>query len=115
MIPLSRPVRIGLATLILAAGATGASAYDRSDRIDAREANQARRIENARRSGELTWWESMRLRGEQRRIHRMERQAERDGHISREEARRIENAQDAASRNIYRQSHDHQTARWRRW
>jgi hypothetical protein len=89
--------------------------YDREDRVDAREARQAGRITNARLRGELTWFEAMKLRREQGHIHRMERRAERDGHIDRYEARRIEQAQDRASRHIYDQSHDHQKAWWRRW
>lgn len=110
-------IRPTLIALALIASSTAASAYDsgRSDRIDAREAAQARRIEHARRTGQLTWFEKMRLNGEQRRIHRMERAAERNGHISREEARRIERAQDAASRHIYRESHDGQTTWRNRW
>ena len=44
----------------------------------------------------------------------MERWAKRDGYVSREEARRIENAQDAASRHIRREKHDGQTTWWGR-
>ncbi len=68
---------------------------NRGDRIDNREARQADRINEGRRSGELTWLGGERLRAEQARIHQMERWAKRDGYISREEARRIEQAQDA--------------------
>lgn len=119
--------RIALIALALAASTTAASAYDtsrydtsrydsgRSARIDAREAAQARRIEHGRRTGHLTWYESLRLKAEQRRIYRLERAAKRDGHISREEARRIERAQDAASRHIAREAHDDQTSWRRRW
>jgi len=109
--------RLALIAIALAASTTAASAYDygRAERIDAREAAQARRIAHARRTGQLTWYESLSLKAEQRRIHRLERLAKRDGHISREEARRIEYAQDAASRHIYRESHDGQTSWWRRW
>ncbi len=112
--------RAALVAIVLAATATAASAHDyyeysRAGRIDAREAAQAHRIERARRSGELTWYESLKLRSEQARIHRMERRAESDGIITRDEARRIERAQDEASRHIYRDSHDDQQARWRRW
>lgn len=107
--------RIALIALALAATTTAASAHDygRAARIDAREAAQARRIQHYRRTGELTWYETLKLNAEQRRIHRMEAWAKRDGHISREEARRIEAAQDAAARHIYRESHDQQIA-WRR-
>ncbi|KAB2919535.1 MAG: hypothetical protein F9K29_05635 [Hyphomicrobiaceae bacterium] len=114
--------RAALVAIVLAATATAASAHDyydysysRSGRIDAREAAQANRIERARRAGELTWYESLKLRSEQARIHRMERRAKADGVITRDEARRIERAQDEASRHIYRESHDDQQARWRRW
>jgi hypothetical protein len=110
--------RIALIALALAASTTAAGAYDysRGGRIDAREAAQARRIEHNRRAGELTWYEAAKLRAEQRRIHAMEVWARRDGHISRAEASRIEAAQDAAGRHIYRESHDGQNA-WsrRRW
>lgn len=107
--------RIALIAALLAASTTAAGAHDysRSNRIDAREAAQARRIEHARRAGELTWYETHKLRAEQRRIHRMEAWARRDGHVDRYEARRIEAAQDRAARHIYRESHDGQTS-WRR-
>ena len=107
--------RIALIALALAATTTAAGAYDygRGRRIDAREAEQAYRIGRAGHNGQLTWYERWALAREQARIHRMERAAKRDGHIDGYEARRIERAQDAASRHIYRESHDGQTA-WRR-
>ena len=40
----------------------------------------------------------------------MEADAKRDGYVSRSEARRIQAAQDEASRSIYRESHDGQTS-----
>ena len=78
-------IRIALIALALAATTTAASAHDygRADRIDAREAAQARRIQQARRAGELTWYETLKLKAEQRRIHRMEAWAKRDGYVSR--------------------------------
>lgn len=106
-----------LLAITLAATATSAAAHDyssRGDRIDNREARQAERINEGRRSGELTWWEAQKLRAEQARIHQMERWAKRDGYISREEARRIEAAQDAASRHIRQEKHDGQTRWWAR-
>jgi hypothetical protein len=108
--------RIALIALALAASMTAAGAHDynRGDRIDAREAAQARRIEHYRHTGQLTGYEASKLRAEQRRIYAMEAWAKRDGYISRSEARRIEAAQDAAARHIYRESHDGQQAWWRR-
>jgi hypothetical protein len=113
--------RIALIAIALAATTTTASAnpydnnYNRQYRIDAREAAQADRIASARRRGELTWYESFRLRREQAHIRSLERDARRDGYISRDEARRIEHAQDRASYHIYDQAHDGQRAYWRRW
>jgi hypothetical protein len=92
----------------------GAYAYDREANIDARRAEQAYRIRHNRHTGELTLLEKWRLQAEQNRIAAMERAAERDGYISRREARAIGRAQDAASRDIYRESHDSQKAWWRR-
>ena len=92
----------------------GAYAYDREANIDARRAEQAYRIRHNRYTGELTLLEKWRLQSEQRQIAAMERAAERDCYISRREARAIERAQDAAGRDIYRQSHDGQQAWWRR-
>ena len=107
--------RLSLIALLLVAGTTAASAHDYESRIDAREAAQARRIQHARRTGELTWYETLKLKAEQRRIHRMEAWAKRDGYISRAEARRIEAAQDVAAGHIYRESHDDQKALRRVW
>jgi len=106
--------RIALLALALAAASTTAAAHDYGDRIDQRQAEQARRIANARRSGELTWFERQRLLREQAAIRRMERAARSDGHISRREARSIYEAQNEASRHIYRESHDRQRAWWQR-
>jgi len=106
--------RLALIAIALAATTTTASAYDSGSRIDAREAAQARRIMHARRTGQLTWYESLKLETEQNRIYRMEAWAKRDGHISRAESRRIKAAQDQAARHIYQESNDGQTAYRRR-
>lgn len=111
--------RIALIALALAAGSTAASAHDGYGygsryNVDARQARQAHRIDHARRTGELTWFESMRLKAEQRRIAGMERRALRDGHIDRYEQFRLRDAQNRASRHIYSEAHDGQTSWWRR-
>ena len=103
-------IAVALAATTATASAHDSYRYDRGDRVDAREARQAGRIANARLRGELTWFEAMKLKQEQAHIHQMERRAERDGHIDRYEARRIEHAQDRASRHINNQSHDYQKA-----
>ena len=106
---------IAAATAIIAT-TTAASAhdYDREARIDARRAEQAYRIRHFRHAGELTLLEKWRLQAEQRQIAALERAAERDGYISRREARAIDRAQDAAGRDIYSESHNWRQAWWRR-
>ncbi len=89
----------------------GSSNYggDTYDRTDVRQANQARRIEQGIRSGQLTPREAAKLKDQQAHIRHLERDAERDGRISRVERSRIEAAQDAASRSIYAEKHDGDT------
>jgi hypothetical protein len=99
------------AAAVLAALTTGAMA----DRIDQRQAEQARQIEQGRRSGELTRSETASLRAEQTRINDIERRAKADGVVTRQEARQIAQAQNAASRHIYQESHDSQRSWYRRW
>jgi hypothetical protein len=105
---------IAAAAVIATTTAASAHDYGREARIDARRAEQAYRIRHNRHNGELTLLEKWRLQAEQNRIAAMERAAERDGYISRREARAIERAQDAAGRDVYRESHDGQKAWWRR-
>lgn len=103
--------RLILASAALLVTATGAFA----DRIDQRQFNEHRRIEEGRRTGALTWREAAELRHEQMRISRMIRVARADGYVSPREAREIEFAQDAASRNIFAEKHDRDTRGHRRW
>jgi hypothetical protein len=99
------------AAAVLATLTTGAMA----DRIDQRQAEQAQRIEQGRRSGELTRGETASLRAEQARIAETERRAKADGVVTRQEARTIANAQRTASQHIYQESHDSQRSWYRRW
>jgi hypothetical protein len=100
-----------VATSLLAVMSTGVFA----DTIDKRQSNQTERIQDARRSGELTLRESMALRAEQARIASMERSAKADGIVTRREAREIGQAQNAASRHIAQESHDGQKSWLRKW
>jgi hypothetical protein len=108
--------RPALIVLALITSATAASAYDygRRERIDDRQAEQAWRLQNNRRLGNLTWLEKQKLLREQAQIRRMEAYAKRDGYVSRREYRQIMEAQNEAGRDIYRESHDRQKAWWRR-
>ncbi len=100
-----------IATAIVLSTATSVFA----DRIDQRQASEAQRIEQGRRSGQLTAHEYAHLKAEQARIASMERAAKSDGVVTYREARAIEAAQDAASRHIYQEKHDGETARHHRW
>ena len=92
--------------------ATSASAHDE---IDRRQAAQEQRIQDARRSGELTRREYRQLEDEQARIAEYERRAKADGHLSNSEKRNLREMQNEASRHIYQESHDGQRSWWRRW
>lgn len=104
----------GLATV------STASAYDRYDRTDAVQAQQQRQIQAGIRSGEITRREAAQLQAEQARIAQMERRAEADGRVDRQERARLAEAQRDAGRHIYQESHDRQDRdnnrrRWFGW
>lgn len=77
-------------------------------RIDQRQANQAQRIEQGRKSGAMTDKEAARLKKGQARVQKMEDKAVADGKVTKKERRKIEHAQDVQSRRIARQKHDKQ-------
>lgn len=107
-----------VAALALVAGTVAASADTYAERrIDKRQSIQSHRIEQGRHTGQLTFRETRALKAEQARIRAMERRAKADGHIDREEARRIERAQNAASRHIALERSDSQRRGlwYRRW
>ena len=106
-----------ITVLSLIALTSTANAYDRQSEIDRREWMQEQRIQNARRSGELTRSEYRQLEAEQARIRQLERNALRDGHVDRHELAQIRRAQNEAGRHIYQESHDgeHRGNWGRRW
>lgn len=100
----------------LALTAFAVSAFAQTDsrstgRIDQRQANQERRIEQGASSGALTQKEAARLEKGQARVQRMEDKAVADGRVSAKERARIEKAQNRQSKKIYREKHDKQTAK----
>lgn len=77
--------------------------------LDRREHNQAQRIRQGVRSGELTRPETRRLiRGEYR-LRANEAIAKSDGVVTARERARLQHAANVESRRIYRQKHDGQT------
>lgn len=101
-----------LIAAIAAAFALPAAAQTQSTpRIDQRQQNQERRIEQGEKSGALTKREAARLDKGQARVQKMEDKAAADGKVSAKERVRMERAQDKQSRRIYRQKHDRQAAK----
>jgi hypothetical protein len=77
-------------------------------RVDQRQANQDRRIDQGVASGQLTRREAGRLQSEQARIDRAEGRAKADGKVTAAERKRLDRKQDHASRHIAGQKHDAQ-------
>ena len=77
-------------------------------RVEQREANQERRIQQGENSGQLTQREAARLEREQGRVERAEQKAQADGKVTRQERARLHTMQDRTSRDIYREKHDRQ-------
>ena len=101
---------VALVVALAATTVTGAAfANTRTPMIDLREARQHVRIQDGKRSGELTPGELARLRFGQLHVRRMEWRAKADGHVGPYERRAITRAQDLESRRIYRLRHNAQS------
>ncbi len=103
-------VSLGLASAV----AFPALAHDTTP-INRTQSLQIERIEQARRSGELTRREYRELMAEQGRISRLTENAASDGNVNGREYRQIREAQREASGHITSESHDGQANWWRRW
>lgn len=77
-------------------------------KIDQRQANQEKRIDQGMAGGQLNEREATRLNNQQEHITKMEDKAKSDGVVTKKERARINRAQDRASRHIARQKHDRQ-------
>ena len=101
---------LALATLGASAQTAAAAPGANTPRIDQRQANQEKRIDQGIASGQLTQRETRKLEREQTHINKVEDKAKADGSVSAKERRRLTKAQNHASRDIHRQKHDKQTA-----
>ena len=104
-------VKIVSAAVIAAFALPALAQTQSTPRIDQRQQNQERRIEQGEKSGALNQKEAARLEKGQARVQKMENKATADGKVTKKEARRIEKAQDRQSKKIYREKHDKQTAK----
>ena len=93
-------------------GAPKAAATDTKStpRIDQRQANQEKRVEQGVKSGELTTKETAKLEKGQAKVQKMEDKAVADGAVTKNEKKHIEHAQDQQSKKIHHEKHDSQTA-----
>ena len=80
-------------------------------RIDQRQAEQQKRINQGVQSGQLTTKEAARLEKGQAHVQKMENKAVADNKVTRKERAHIEHAQDKQSRKIHREKHDKQTSK----
>lgn len=96
------------ALLIVAAAALGSIAPAQADTgwVDGRQAVQRARIRDGAHRGDLTRREVKRLRGQQRRIARLEDRLGADGHLSRRDRRKLDRALDRSSTRIARARHN---------
>jgi hypothetical protein len=100
-----------LSGIVMGLTLTGAVAWAQSNQtpgVDAREANQQRRIAEGIQSGQLTPREAARLERGEARINRMEQRAKADGVVTPRERARLHGALNHESRAIARQKHDAQ-------
>ncbi len=95
-------------TILFATVAGQAYAQVDSPRIDQRQLNQERRIDQGTASGSVTQREANRLERGQQRVERIEARAEADGVLTRREQARVHRAQDRQSQRIAMQKHDRQ-------
>ena len=100
-----------LALAIAAVSATTFAQTPSTPRIDQREANQQKRIDQGVKSGALNEKEARRLEKGQQRVQKAEDKAMADGKVTGKERRKIEHMQDKQSKKIYREKHDKQVAR----
>lgn len=104
----------GLATALTTVFATQAFAQPapatpNTPRIDKREANQTKRIEQGKASGALNDKEAARLEKGQSNVATAEAKAKEDGVVTKKEKAKIAHKQDVQSKRIAVQKHDKQT------
>ena len=100
--------RILAAAVAALAFALPTAAQTATPRVDQREANQQKRIDQGVQSGQLTPKETARLEKGQAKVEKMEEKAKADGKVTKKERAALHHAQDKQSRHIAKQKHDKQ-------
>lgn len=104
-------IRIVAAGLAAAFLALPAAAQTATPRVDQRQANQERRIEQGVQSGQLNAAEAARLEKGQANVQKREEKAKADGKVTKAEKAKLHQAQDRQSKRIAKQKHDKQKAK----
>jgi hypothetical protein len=104
-------VKIAALAVIGAIALPAAAQTQSTPKVDQRQANQERRIEQGEKSGALNQREAARLEKGQAHVQKMENKAVADGKVTPKEQARINKAQNKQSRRIAKQKHDAQTAK----
>lgn len=94
----------------MALGSLGSAHAQSTPRVDQRQENQERRIDQGVASGQLTQREAGRLEHQQDHVAAAEARAKADGQVTKRERVRLHAMQDRESRRIHRQKHDRQRA-----
>jgi hypothetical protein len=102
--------KILAAAVAVLAFALPAAAQTATPRVDQREANQQKRIDQGVQSGELNAKETARLEKGEAKVEKMEEKAKSDGQVTKKERAALHHAQDKQSRRIAKQKHDKQKA-----
>ncbi|HQZ44798.1 MAG TPA: hypothetical protein PK042_01720 [Usitatibacteraceae bacterium] len=103
-----------LPKLLIAAIATAFAlpvlAQTQTPRVDQRQANQEKRIEQGVKSGQLNAPEAARLEKGQAKVQKLEDKAKADGQVTKKERATLHHAQKKQSKRIAKQKHDRQKA-----
>lgn len=97
-----------VATLVLVMGSSAFAQIPATPRIDKREANQEKRIDQGVASGQLTAREEKRLDARETHLDNAEAKAKADGNVTPKERKRLHVMAAADSKAIHRQKHDRQ-------
>jgi hypothetical protein len=97
-----------VASLVLVIGSSAFAQTPATPRIDKREANQEKRIEQGVASGQLTAREEKRLDARETHLESAEAKAKADGTVTAKERKRLHVMAAADSKAIRRQKHDGQ-------
>lgn len=99
-------IKMFLLALLFIGIASVSQAQDKTPVVDNREQNQKERINEGRKSGELTRHEAHKLRREEHRVRKAERKAKADGVVTPEERAKLNRKLNKTSRDIHREKHD---------